>query len=127
MSDLIFGRTRQCPRCGRTPSETPCARCHGKGVITDPVGFDGATYVPERKDDPGSDRERLASQLNAVAQIMGDGKWHRLEELAQAIPGATTPSISARIRDLRKPRFGGHLISRRYVERGLFEYRLVLE
>jgi len=35
-------------------------------------------------------------------------------------------SVSARLRDLRKEKFGGHVVERRAVKRGLFEYRVIV-
>ena len=86
-----------------------------------PVDFprrDGATYDHER------DGRRLACQQNRVLARLRDGEWWTLKRLAQAT-GDPEASISARVRDLRKPRFGSHVIERRYVERGLWQYRLV--
>ena len=91
--------------------------------------FDGATIVAEW------DSERLTGQLRAVWQLMGDGQWRTLDGIAHAVrrvPGcerATEASISARLRDLRKPRFGAHTVERRRrgdPVAGCFEYRLVL-
>jgi len=78
--------------------------------------FGGTTYEPER------DRDRLARQLLRVKRAVSDGQWWTLEKLEREI-GAPQASISARLRDLRKPRFGGHTVERRYLSRGLFEYR----
>lgn len=80
--------------------------------------FDGLSYDAPR------DRARLNAQLSAVLEAMKDGNWRTLHRI-HMMTGAPTPSISARLRDLRKPRFGARTIERRYVERGLFEYRLV--
>jgi hypothetical protein len=85
--------------------------------------FDGETYVPERDDDPGSDRERLARQLDCVRREMSDHNWHTLDELAAACHGSEA-GVSARIRDLRKPKHGSHVVERRYAGGGLHEYRL---
>ena len=41
--------------------------------------------------------------------------------------GGSEAGISARLRDLRKPRFGGYTVERRRVDGGLFEYRILLE
>jgi len=79
---------------------------------------DGQTYVQER------DGSRLAKQHNRVLAFMRDGRWHTLEAISEAT-GDPQASVSARLRDLRKDRFGAHLIDRRYVERGLWQYRLV--
>lgn len=83
--------------------------------------FDGDTYHHEH------DFWRLTTQLAKVRHLMSDGVWRTLEEI-HAWCGGTESACSARLRDLRKPRFGGHVIERRARggrERGLFEYRMV--
>ncbi len=82
--------------------------------------FDGATFDPEL------DTERLTGQLQRVFTVMRDGRWRILAELHQAT-GDPEASLSARLRDLRKPRYGSWRLERRrrgVAERGLFEYRL---
>lgn len=83
------------------------------------VHFDGATFEPSR------DARRLAGQHSRVMALMRDGRWRTLKAIAAATHDPEA-SISARLRDLRKDRFGGHGVERRYIERGLFEYRLIL-
>lgn len=80
------------------------------------LGFDGETYLKTR------DQARLASMLHRVQAVMEDRDWHTLGELAR-ISGGSEAAVSARLRDLRKPRFGGHTVERRYVAHGLWEYR----
>ena len=87
------------------------------GALCHEPEFDGETFDPER------DAARLNAQLFRVYRALKDGQWHTLSDLA-LITGDPTPSISARLRDLRKAKFGGHVITRRYVDRGLWEYRL---
>ena len=87
--------------------------------IQQDLRFDGADYVRKR-DDP-----RLKSQLQRVFEFMRDGKWHTLGEAAAAT-GDPEASVSAQLRHLRKPRFGGHTVERRYVRDGLYEYKLVI-
>jgi len=82
------------------------------------VTFDGATIEPR-------DVPRLRGQLGRVYALMLDGKWHRLRDLAKDAKGSEA-GVSARLRDLRKERHGGHTVERRRVEGGLFEYRLIL-
>ncbi len=81
---------------------------------------DGSTYDHQR------DGRRLAGQHCRVLAFMRDGEWHTLSEIA-AHTKDPEASVSARLRDLRKPRFGSHNIEREYVERGLFRYRLVVQ
>ena len=81
--------------------------------------FDGNTYVHER------DSLRLGDQMAAVFDLMKDGLWRSLAQISEAV-NAPESSVSARLRDLRKPRFGGHSVERRYVCKGCFIYQLVL-
>jgi hypothetical protein len=70
-----------------------------------------------------ADRERLNTQLWRVYRLMRGGGWHTLAEIARAVGGSET-GVAARLRDLRKARFGGHQIERRRVAGGLWEYRM---
>jgi hypothetical protein len=87
------------------------------------VRFDGETYDPEQ------DRVRLTGQLKEVHACLTNGEWWTLPELRRACERArgkkaTEQSISARIRDLRKARFGSHTIERMR-DGELWLYRLV--
>lgn len=88
------------------------------GALCHEPDFDGDTY------DHARDSERLNAQLVRVFTVLRDHHWHTLAELAR-MTGDPTPSVSARLRDLRKAKFGGHVIERAYVDRGLWQYRLV--
>jgi hypothetical protein len=55
---------------------------------------------------------------------MTDGRWWTLSELAERC-GGTEAAISARIRDLRKAKFGGGVVERERVSGGLWRYRVV--
>lgn len=85
--------------------------------------FDGATY-DEKKDGP-----RLSRQLDRVKALMLDGQWRTLRHIVDSIEGpASEAGVSARLRDLRKRRFGACLVERRRLpgSPGLHEYRLKL-
>lgn len=84
-----------------------------------PPRFDGATYQADK------DQARLTGQLLRVLKAMQDGgPWLTLAEIADET-GDPEASISARIRDLRKKRFGGYEVEhRRRHGAGLWEYRL---
>jgi hypothetical protein len=71
------------------------------------------------------DPKRLAAQMAKVTAVMADGEWRTLEQLATAV-GAETQSVSARLRDLRKPRYGSRVVERAYAGGGLYRYRLVI-
>ena len=79
---------------------------------------DGVTFNVER------DGKRLSLQHNRVLAALRDGEWWTLSELS-AHTKDPEASVSARLRDLRKPRFGSHVIQREYVRQGLHRYRLV--
>ena len=83
------------------------------------VRFNGADYTPER------DNQRLGKQLDRVVWAMQDEMWHTLAAVAR-MTGDPEASVSAQLRHLRKPRFGGHTVERRYVANGLYEYKLIL-
>ncbi len=55
---------------------------------------------------------------------MSDGQWHTLKKISDAIKEPPA-SVSAQLRHLRKPRFGGHDVQRRYLGDGVYEYRVV--
>lgn len=81
--------------------------------------FDGATFDQRR------DGKRLNAQLDDVRNFMVShaDEWWTLDELEVAL-GHPQASVSARLRDLRKKRFGGFEIARKYVARGQWAYRL---
>jgi hypothetical protein len=80
--------------------------------------FDGATFDPRR------DKVRLGKQASRVWREMRDYQWHTLAELAR-LTDDPEASISARIRDLRKPKFGGHIVERENLGAGTWRYRLL--
>lgn len=82
--------------------------------------FDGAPYQRE------FDFTRLTGQIKRVYDCMQDGRWRTLAEIADTT-GDPAASVSAQLRNLRKPKFGSHIIERRARgdrSHGLFEYRL---
>lgn len=78
--------------------------------------FDGQAYEP-------SDGPRFGVQLARVASLMRDRQWRTLYEIAHAT-GCPPQSVSARLRDLRKPRYGSRTVERRRVSAGVFQYRV---
>jgi hypothetical protein len=83
--------------------------------------FDGETY------DPDKDYYRLSGQLGAVWMIMFDGKWRSIPRIQELMGGqATTQSISARLRDFRKTKYGAHTVERRLKAEGFYQYRLIV-
>lgn len=80
--------------------------------------FDGSDYAPAR------DNHRLTGQLRRVWAFMSSGNWETLASISSAT-GDPAPSVSAQLRHLRKPRFGGHTIQKQYEGAGLYTYRLL--
>lgn len=79
--------------------------------------FDGETYDADR------DKKRLTSELERVRRLMEDGVWRSLSEISLRT-GAPEASVSARLRDLRKPKFGARIVQRMYAGEGRWVYRL---
>lgn len=83
--------------------------------------YDGETIIPEL------DNARLDSLIGRVWSFMRAGRWQTLDEIHRTC-GGTVASVSARLRDFRKDRFGAHTVEMRARvarEKGLFEYRLI--
>lgn len=79
---------------------------------------DGISFEPKK------DRKRLNKQAQAVYNLMADKRWRTLAEISAAT-GAPEASASARLRDWRKPKFGGYQVDRRRrADAGTWEYRL---
>ena len=80
--------------------------------------FDGADYDRSRDD------VRLTGQILRVWECVSDGGWRTLKDIAQAT-GDPEASVSAQLRHLRKPRFGGYTVEREYINNGLYKYRVI--
>lgn len=76
--------------------------------------------------DEAIDKIRIDSQMRRVLDAMIAGEWVSLRELAY-LTNDPESSVSAQLRHLRKPRFGGFTIEKRRRTTGTWEYRLVLE
>ena len=96
-----------------SPASVPCARLPNRAF-----DFDGQTY------DRSEDQTRLNGQLREVYLLMSDGEWWTIRQLIERIGKGTETGISARIRDLRKQRFGGMSVESQRVGSGLWQYRL---
>lgn len=82
--------------------------------------FEGPEYKTE------TDKLRLSKQIGRIYRCIQDGAWRTLEEIA-AVTGDGESSVSAQLRNLRKPQFGSFVITRRPRgdrAHGLFEYRV---
>lgn len=90
-------------------------------LFNQPPHFDGPEYVPE------FDQERLTGQIKRVFACMSDGVFRTLAEI-ELITNDPQASISAQLRNLKKLRFGGHILNKRPRgdrESGLWEYQLL--
>lgn len=82
--------------------------------------FDGADYQPDR------DKQRLTTGQHKVRMYMENAGWKTIMQISEALD-MYPPSVSADLRNLRKERFGGRTVDRRYVRNGVYEYYLVPE
>jgi hypothetical protein len=102
---------------------TDCRHILEKRLETKGTGlFSGVTV------EPLCDEVRLCKQYKRVFSVMVDGEWRTLSEIALEC-GDPLQSISARLRDFRKRRFGAHQVDRRRKGddvSGLWEYRLIV-
>lgn len=89
-------------------------------LVEQPKGlsFDGGTFNQAR------DGVRLTGQWLRVTQCMQDGQWRSLRDIS-SVTGDPEASVSARLRDLRKEKFGSQTVERKYIDKGLFEYRVL--
>jgi len=80
--------------------------------------FDGEAY------DPQKDHKRLTTRLDTIRDYMLSPPilWYSLRMLASDL-NYPEASISAQLRNLRKPRFGGYTVSRKRLN-GTFYYRV---
>lgn len=79
--------------------------------------FDGESYSPKL------DQTRLKGQLERVQKLMSDSVWRSLAEIADKT-GCSEASASARLRDLRKPKFGLWTVERRRIRTGWYLYQV---
>jgi len=69
------------------------------------------------------DEKRLGRLLDRVRDLMANGAWRTLREIADAC-GGSEASVSARLRDFRKAQNGSLTVERRRVTDGMWEYRV---
>ncbi len=89
--------------------------------------FDGVTYEPK------FDATRLRGEMARVYNVMKHGYWRSICEIRGEIHDRfhkldSETGISARLRDLRKAKFGSHTVNRRRrgeASRGIWEYQLL--
>ena len=96
-----------------------------------PIPHDGRQAVRffGRDHEPSRDAWRLGRQLQAVFNVMSDGRWRSIQEAHEAVvrrnlgAGWKVTSIDRQIRYLRD--LPGCDVERRYDGNGLYRYRLV--
>jgi hypothetical protein len=73
-----------------------------------------------------SDFIRFHGQRKYIFELMADGQWRTLEEIAKRC-NASEAGASARLRDFRKQAYGGFTVRRRRVSgTNIYEYQLDL-
>jgi len=59
-----------------------------------------------------------------IWRLISTGDWYTLAEISEAT-GAPEASVSARLRDFRKPKYGNFVVDKQYDDRmGCWQYRL---
>lgn len=84
--------------------------------------FQGSDYFPL------FDQKRLSKQYLRIFELMSDGKWRTLDEIAR-YTGDPHASISAQLRHFRKEAHGQHTVNKQRrgdPTQGLFEYQLLV-
>lgn len=73
------------------------------------------------------DCARLEGQMKRVYDLMKDGNFRTLLEI-EKLTGDPQASISARLRDYRRLRWGAHIVEKRRktTNSGTWEYRLIV-
>ena len=69
------------------------------------------------------DETRLDTQIAKVYRMMKRSSWTSLAVLSTQCD-CSEASVSARLRDLRKPQWGGHDIDKKRMEGGLWAYKM---
>ena len=84
------------------------------------MSFGGRTFDEEE------DGDRLRRQLAKVWALMVDRQWRTLKEISREVK-APEASVSARLRDFRKAKFGAHTVERQRIlnGNGLHRYRVL--
>ena len=106
------------------PAPKPASRSWKVAALRTSSLFDTAPRFDGQTFDPVLDADRLRRQLGRVFNVMRDGRWRTLRELAAAVEWRRRPSRPAcgisetktRARDVQRRRRGCG---------GLFEYRLL--
>ena len=80
--------------------------------------FDGSDYVPARDD------VRLRGQIRRIHDLMIDGHWRTLRQIAVST-GAPEASVSAQLRHLKKEKFGSFRLDKENITAGLYRYRVL--
>ena len=80
--------------------------------------FDGADY------DHARDSVRLTGQLLDIWEFVKDSGWYSLADISRNT-GHPAASVSAQLRHLRKERFGGHTVEKKYEGNGLYLYKVI--
>lgn len=79
---------------------------------------DGETFDRKR------DGARLNGQAEDVFRLMRDRQWRTLAMISEAT-GHPEASVSARLRDFRKPHLGGFTVERQRLDCGAWAYRVL--
>ncbi len=79
-----------------------------------------------------NEHAHLSGGRYRVYKVMKDGQWRTLWQIQKAVKDQfnthySETTISARLRDLRKARHGGHTVNHRHKPDAPFEYQLEVD
>lgn len=69
--------------------------------------------------------KRLTGQAQRVWECVKGGQWWTLADLSREAKGSEA-AVSARLRDLRKPEWGGYTVEREHLGNGIWRYRVLV-
>lgn len=81
--------------------------------------FEGEDYSPER------DYSRFKRQQDIIFDYMQDGEWRTVQDICDKFDFQPV-TVTARLRGFRAEKNGGHTVEKRYIENGLWEYRVLV-
>jgi hypothetical protein len=80
--------------------------------------FSGADYVPRRDD------ARLLRQVDHIREIVLSAGWYSVPDIAR-LTGYSENSVSAQLRNLRKPSHGSYRVEGARFPDGVWRYRVL--
>ena len=85
--------------------------------------YEEAQFGAVLPDDPKIKKRASTQRIQLFYRMKGGSYW-TLEELS-SMTGIFVQSVSARLRDFRKPQYGGHTVVKKMLNEGVWQYKLI--